>query len=80
MNPNYPSASEVIRNVADLKAPYHVLRESGKFRIIEIDAPYFGGYAFWVINEKGFLWEPALSLEGAEAYLNSPEARQYQSE
>jgi len=75
---NYPSAGDVVRNVADLRTPFRTLTTVGKFRIIELDAPFFGGYQFWVVNEKGFLWEPAENREAAESYLLSDEAIDYQ--
>ena len=74
---NYPSASQVVRNLADLQAPYEELEARGLFRIIRIAAPFFGGYEFWVVNEKGFLWEPASTLEAAQAYLETDEAKEY---
>ncbi len=77
MNPNYPSASQVIRNLSDIRSPYEVLEEVGKFRIVRFDPPFFGGSEFWIVNEKGFLWEPAESLDAVFAYLESGEAQAY---
>ncbi|HEY0866657.1 MAG TPA: hypothetical protein VGE01_04740 [Fimbriimonas sp.] len=74
---NYASSSEVVRNLADLRTAYEVIGTEGKFRIIRFSPPYFDGYEFWVVNEKGFLWEPADRLEDAEAYLKTDEAREY---
>ena len=68
----------MIRNIADIKVRYQVLLATGKFRIVQFDRPYFQGSEYWVINEKGFMWEPADSLEAAQEYLNSPEAVEYQ--
>lgn len=75
---NYPSASEVVRNLSSLPGRYEVLEERGKFRIVRFAPIMFGGYEFWVVNEKGFLWEPSDSLEGARTYLESDEARAYE--
>ncbi|HVL40036.1 MAG TPA: hypothetical protein VM328_11655 [Fimbriimonadaceae bacterium] len=78
MPENYASASEVVRNLAQLSG-WEVLEEHGKFRIVRLPPPFFEGSELWVVNEKGFLWEPAASLEGARAYLDSHEARAYQA-
>lgn len=74
---NYPSASEMTRNLAQLMIPYEVLETVGKFRIVRLEPPFWGGYELWVVNEKGFFWEPALDLDRAFAYLNSDEAKEY---
>ena len=79
MNNNYPSASEIIRNVADVKTGFEALYERGKFRVVRFEPPFFAGSEFWVVNEKGFLWEPAISLEAAKEYLETDEAREYDS-
>ncbi len=68
-----------MRNVADLKTSFETLHTEGRFRIIRLDAPYFAGYQYWVINEKGFMWEPVDSEEQAIDYLLSEEASEYQS-
>ena len=80
MKLNYPSNSEVVRNVADLKAPFELLKTVGAFRVIRFAPPYLHGYEYWIINEKGFLWEPGSSLEESERYLESDEALAYQIE
>lgn len=77
MPENYASASEVVRNLAQIQG-WEVLEEHGRFRVVRIPRPFFEGSEFWVVNEKGFLWEPAGSVEEAHAYLESPEAREYQ--
>lgn len=77
MPDNYQSASEVQRNVAQLTVPFEVLETQGKFRIIRLQPPYWGGSEFWVINEKGFFWEPVRSLQDGESYLLSEEACEY---
>lgn len=74
---NYPSSSEVVRNLSGVTAKYEVLDEHGKFRIVQFEPPYFAGSEFWVVNEKGFLWEPADTIDDALAYLESDEAREY---
>ena len=77
---NYASASEVVRNLASLRLQYEILDTIGRFRIVRIDPPFFQGYELWIVNEKGFLWEPAESLDAAFAYLETDEAKQYNSE
>ena len=79
-NDNYPGATESIRNLASVPGRYQVLEEHGKFRIVQFVPLSFQGYNFWVVNERGFLWEPADSLDGARAYLDSDEAKEYQAE
>jgi hypothetical protein len=80
MDFNYPSAAEHVRNLVDLRAKYEVLEVHGKFRLVRIEPPFFEGSEYWVVNEKGFLWEPADSLEAARLYLDTPEAREYEKE
>ena len=74
----YASASEVIRNLAQVTGAYEVLETVGKFRIVQFAPPYFQGTEFWIVNEKGFLWEPVDNLNAAFAYLDSDEAKTYQ--
>jgi len=71
MPENYLSAGEHLRNLADLPGMYEVLEEHGEFRIVQIAPPYFQGSEFWVVNEKGFFWEPADSLQAARDYIAS---------
>ena len=68
----------MVRNLSDIRVPYRVLITEGKFRVVQFDTPYFDGMEFWVANEKGFMWEPADTLQVALAYLESPEALEYQ--
>jgi hypothetical protein len=77
MKLNYPSNSEVIRNIADVKGDHELIGDVGPFRIVRFDPPYLNGAEFWVLNEKGFLWEPADSLDAALEYLDSEEAQEY---
>ncbi len=77
MPENYPSSSEITRNLSQVSMAYEVVFEDGKFRIVRFDAPFWGGYEFWVVNEKGFLWEPAVSQDAALDYLMSEEAVSY---
>lgn len=79
MPENYPSASEIVRNLAQIKMTPEVVLTSGKFEVVRFPYPYFDGYEYWVVNEKGFLWEPADTLGDAEAFLVSEEAREYNS-
>lgn len=80
MNDNYPSASQAIRNLNDIRTAYEVLLADGPFRVVRFDPPYFAGSEFWVVNEKGFLWEPAESQDAALAYLLGDEASEYRGE
>jgi hypothetical protein len=77
---NYPSASEITRNLNQLFVPYDVVESFGRFRVVRLQPPYWGGYEYWVVNEKGFFWEGALSLEKAKEYLLSDEAMEYNAE
>ncbi|MBS1718054.1 MAG: hypothetical protein JSS72_10035 [Armatimonadetes bacterium] len=79
-NDNYPSSSQIARNLAQVSVPYEQVLEDGKFRVVKLEAPYWQGYEFWVVNEKGFLWEPADTLKQAEEYLASSEAQEYNLE
>lgn len=74
---NYQSAGEHIRNIADLPAHVEVLEEHGLFRIVRLPPPYVAGSEIWVVNEKGFLWEPASDVDAARAYLQTDEAQAY---
>ena len=79
-NDNYASSSELIRNLSQITTGYEVVHEAGLFRIVQFPPPYFGGYEYWVVNEKGFLWEPANDLASAHIYLDSDEAKEYQTD
>ncbi len=79
-NDNYPGASESVRNLNSLPGRYEVLETHGKFRIVDFAPLSFDGYQFWVVNERGFLWEPGDTLELARAYLETEEAREYNVE
>jgi hypothetical protein len=76
-NDNYPSASEMVRNLAQIRVRWEVLHTEGKFRVIQFDPPYFDGVEFWVVNEKGFLWEPVDNLKKGLEYLQNEEAQEY---
>ncbi len=80
MNNNYPSASQAIRNLNDIRVSYEVVLTEQKFRIIRFDPPFFDGSEFWVVNEKGLLWEPAETQDVALAYLMGPEAAEYNAD
>jgi hypothetical protein len=77
-NDNYPSASEMVRNLSDIRVRHELLHVEGKFRVIRFERPFFQGSEFWVVNEKGFMWEPADSLDAAMDYLKGSEAAEYQ--
>jgi hypothetical protein len=76
---NYPNASLVIRNVSELTCEYEVILEDGLFRVIRLDPPFLHGSEFWIINERGFLWEPVDNFNAALLYLKSPEAIEYKA-
>ena len=77
---NYPSAADsVIRNIAQI-AGVEVLEELGVWRIVKVPEPGLEGALIWVVNDKGFLWEPASTHEEARAYTESPEAIEYARE
>ncbi|MGV3615458.1 MAG: hypothetical protein ACO1SV_09015 [Fimbriimonas sp.] len=77
MPDNYPSASEMPRNLSQIRTPFEVLGTEGKFRIVRFDPPYYEGYEFWVVNEKGFMWEGVDSFEAGVDYLATDEAKEY---
>ena len=76
-NPNYQSASEMIRSLDKIRVPYEELDAVGPFRLLRFSPPYWDGYEFWLVNEKGFMWEPGESLADLRAYLESDEGREY---
>ena len=78
MRDNYLSAGEHIRNIADLPGTVEVLEEHGLFRIVRLPAPFVSGCEIWVVNEKGFLWEPARDVQAARDYLTTDEASSYE--
>jgi len=80
MRENYASASEMVRNLSGIRMPHEVVASEGKFRIVRFDAPFWEGYEYWIVNEKGFLWEPADTAEKAIDYLGTDEAREYNAE
>lgn len=77
MKDNYLSAGEHIRNISDIPGGVEIVEAHGLFRIARLDPPYFDGFEYWIVNEKGFLWEPAKDVEAARAYLDTDEAREY---
>ncbi len=56
---------------------YETVASIERFRIIRFDSPFWAGSEFWIVNEKGFFWEPVKTLVDAYAYLKSDEARDY---
>ena len=76
-NDNYQSASEMIRSLDKIQVPYEALAEHGPFRMLRFQAPYWDGYEFWLVNEKGFMWEPGESEAALWTYLEGDEAREY---
>lgn len=75
----YASASEVIRNLAQVTGKYAQVHADRRFAVVQFEPPYLGGSEFWVVNEKGFLWEPVDTLKDALTYLQSAEALEYQA-
>jgi hypothetical protein len=76
-NDNYPSASEMVRNLNKIRSPFTVLKTDGKFRVIQFGHPYFDGQEFWVVNEKGFMWQSVENPAEGQAYLETEEAKEY---
>ncbi len=71
---HYPSAAdEIIRNIAQV-AGVEVLEDHGFWRIVRLPEPGIEGAVLWVVNPRGFLWEPATTVEAARAYLTTDEA------
>ena len=66
--------------MADIRVRHEVLLTDGRFRIVRFARPFFDGSEYWVVNEKGFMWEPADDWHAALAYLESAEAKDYQCE
>ena len=76
-NPNYQSASEMVRSLDKIRVPFEELEVYGPFRLLKFQSPYWDGYEFWLVNEKGFMWEPGESREQLHDYLLSKEAQEY---
>lgn len=72
----FHTAEDFVRNISEVPGT-EIVEESGLFRIVRIPAPFFQGSEWWVVNEKGFFWEPAESREAAREYLQTPEAQEY---
>lgn len=71
---HYPSAAdEVIRNIAQVTG-VEVEEDHGFWRIVRLPEPGIEGYVIWVVNPRGFLWEPARTIEAARDYLTTDEA------
>lgn len=71
MPANYPDANERVRNIAQLPGLVEILLEIGEFRVVRVLPPYYAGSEFWVVNDKGFFWEPATDVEAAKRYIES---------
>lgn len=76
-NENYQAASEMIRSLDKIRVPYTLIEERGPFRLLRFESPFWDGYEFWLVNEKGFMWEPGESVAALRAYLETDEARDY---
>lgn len=73
---NFPSAAdEINRNIAQL-AGHVILETHGVWRIVQLPEPGVDGATLWVVNERGFLWEPVITIKEAHAYLANPEANE----
>ena len=60
-----------------MHAKFEVLGEFERFRVVRFEPPFFAGSEFWIVNEKGFLWEAVASVDAALEYPLSDEAREY---
>lgn len=76
-NENYQSASEMIRSLDKIRVPHEVLATHGPFRLLRFQRPFWDGYEFWLVNEKGFMWEPGDSEADLWRYLEGDEAQDY---
>lgn len=77
MPENYQSASEMIRNLDRIRVPHEVVETHGPFRLVRFVSPFWEGSEYWLVNEKGFMWEPGDSIDALHEYLLSDEAREY---
>lgn len=70
-----PSANFEVRNLADLAGRYQVVHEfeheGAPWLVAQFAAPYVRGYEFWVVNDRGFLWEGVDSLPQALQYIEN---------
>lgn len=69
----------MIRSLDKIRVPYEVLETRGPFRLVRFSKPFWDGYEYWLVNEKGFMWEPGDSPESLHAYLEGDEAKEYMS-
>ena len=61
---------ELVRNLSQVRGTWTVLHEERAFRVVEFEKRIEGS-VIWVVNDRGFLWEPADSLPSALAFLAS---------
>lgn len=76
---NYHNPEVIIRNLSELSGRYTTVKQDGPFEVVKFPAPGVNGYEWWIANEKGFLWEPALDEPSVETYLQSEEAKEYRA-
>lgn len=69
MPDNYPGASEAIRNLSQIPVGYKIVETIGKFRLVDFSPKFCNGAQLWLVNERGFLWEPVDDRESALSYL-----------
>ncbi len=74
MPEQFADANERVRNIAQLPGFVEILCEIGEFRIVRVLPPYYDGSEFWVVNDKGFFWEPAPDVESAKRYIESSQS------
>ena len=61
---------ELVRNLSQVRGTWKVLHEEGSFRVVEFEKRIEGS-VIWVVNDRGFFWEPAGSLPSAMDFLAS---------
>lgn len=74
MTGGIPAAREIVRNLSQVRGTWSVLLESGPFRVVRFEK-MIEGSELWIVNDKGFLWEPVATEDAALAWLDSDEAR-----
>jgi hypothetical protein len=70
MQPGIPSASEMIRNLSQVTGGFEVLFERGEFRVVRF-SKVIDLSDIWVVNDKGFFWEPVDSLEQGIRFIDT---------
>ena len=65
---NYPSSTEVVRNLSQIRGHKEVVREKDGWQVMIFDKVVSESKT-WVVSPKGFLWEPFDDAESAIKYL-----------